>query len=98
MKLKGKTAVITGASGQLGSGIARIKGLSIDLPMVQTNIIYFDLDDKRITAERLTSQMSKKGILFFSTGPDRFRMVTHYGIESEDIETTISSLKQIMKS
>jgi threonine aldolase len=82
---------------RLAEAIAQIKGLSVDIGKVQTNIIYFEFVSKGITAEQFTSQMSKKGILFFSTGPNRFRMVIHYGIGPKDIETTISVLSQTVK-
>jgi threonine aldolase len=82
---------------RLAEGIAQIKGLSIDLSRVQTNIIYFGIENCRIQTELLIKKMSQKGILFLSTGPDKFRMVTHCGIEAGDIEKTLTILQQVMK-
>jgi len=82
---------------RLAEGIAEIKGLSIDLSKVQTNIVYFELVDGRITADELVRRVGEKGVKFLCIGPNRFRMVTHYGIEAEDIETTISALSETMK-
>ena len=81
----------------LAEGIARIKGLSIDLSRVHTNIVYFELKSDRIKPEQFLDTLSEKGIRFLNTGKSTFRMVTHYGIEAEDIDLTISFLKQIMK-
>jgi threonine aldolase len=82
---------------RLAEGIADIPGLSIDLPRVQTNIIYFDLVSDRLTAEELIARLEQKGIKFSRTGPSRFRMVTHYGIHSEDIASTLACMREAME-
>lgn len=81
---------------KLARAIAQIKGFSINLDAVQTNIVYFDLDSENITAQQVVEKAKQKGILLLNLGPKTFRMVTHYGIESEDIEAAISVLSQIM--
>jgi threonine aldolase len=80
----------------LAEGIAQIPGLSIDLKRVQTNIIYFDFIDDRMTTDMFMKQLEQKGIKLLLTGPSRFRMVTHYGISTEDITTTLKHLGEIM--
>lgn len=82
---------------RLAEGIARIPGLSIDPSKVQTNIIYFDLVNDRLAADEFITRVGKKGIKLLCTGPSRFRMVTHYGISSEDIDTTLAALGQVIE-
>jgi threonine aldolase len=82
----------------LAEGIARIPGLSIDPAGTQTNIVYFELDCDRLTAEELVTKLGKKGIRLLCTGPSRLRMVTHYGIESEDIDVALAALGEVMKT
>jgi threonine aldolase len=81
---------------RLAEGIAEIPGLSIDLSMVKTNIIYFDVMNEGITAEQVRIELEKKGVKALLTGPARFRMVTHYGIDVEDVDKTIAALKEVM--
>lgn len=81
----------------LAEGIAQIKGLSIDLSRVHTNIVYFNLNSDKITPEKFHASLEEKGIRCLSTAKSTFRMVTHYGIETEDIETALSTLRQTMK-
>ncbi len=81
---------------RLAEGIAHIPELSIDVEKVTTNIIYFDLISERITAEEFITRLGNKGIKFFQTDPSRFRMVTHYGIRAEDIDTAIKALGEVM--
>ncbi|MGB9721595.1 MAG: low-specificity L-threonine aldolase [bacterium] len=78
----------------LAEGISKIPGLSIDLEKVKTNIIYFDLIGDQITSDELLKKMAGNGIKFLSTGPNRFRIVTHYGITRDDIRTVIEVLKK----
>ena len=81
---------------RLAEGIAEIEGLQIDLSRVRTNIIYFDVSSKKTSVEQIRDGMEKRGIKVLPTGPDRFRMVTHYGIDEEDVDRTISGLKEVV--
>ncbi|MCX7995126.1 MAG: low-specificity L-threonine aldolase [candidate division WOR-3 bacterium] len=80
----------------LAEGISQIPELCIDLDKVKTNIVYFDLATDKISSEELLKRMNEKGIKFLSTGPNRFRMVTHYGITQEDIRITVETLKKVL--
>ena len=73
----------------LAEGLNKIKGLSVQLNLVQTNIIFFKLESDEITAQTLVESMNSKGIKFFETSPNRFRLVTHYGITKKDIYKTL---------
>lgn len=81
---------------RLAEGIARIPGLSIELKKIQTNIVYFDIADERLTAGKLVRQLSDKGIKILQVGPGRLRAVTHYGISAEDITLALAALNEIM--
>jgi len=83
---------------QLAQGISQIPGLAIDLARVQTNILYFDLVSKAMKPAAFQKRMTEKGVKFLQTGPSRFRMVTHYGIRPEHIETTLEILDAQMKT
>ncbi len=80
----------------LAEGIAGITGLSIDADRVKTNILYFDLNSGGLTPEEFMTRLETKGIKLLRTGPSRFRMVTHYGIRSEHIDTALVSLSEVL--
>jgi len=82
---------------RLALGIDKIPGLKIDHVRVQTNILYFDLVSDRIKPDELVQRMAAHGVKFLRTGPSRFRMVTHYGIRPEHIETTLKILDSQIK-
>ncbi len=82
---------------RLAEGIAHITDLSIEPEKVQTNIIYFNLVSRRLTVEKLLTQLSNKGIKILQVAPTRLRAVTHYGISAEDIDLTLTALGQTME-
>ncbi|HEC78016.1 MAG TPA: low-specificity L-threonine aldolase [candidate division WOR-3 bacterium] len=81
---------------RLAEGIAKIPGLSIEIDRIKTNIVYFDLIDKRLNPDALVTRLNEKGIKFLRTGAFRFRMVTHYGILPEHIDSALNALKEVM--
>jgi threonine aldolase len=82
---------------RLAEGIADIGGLSIEPEKVQTNIIYFKINEGRMTAEELTALLDKKGVRMLSLESRQLRAVTHYGISAEDIDATLKALSEAMK-
>jgi threonine aldolase len=83
---------------RLAEGISKIPGLSIDVSRVKTNIVYFDVVTDRIGVEQIRTALESKGIKSLPTGRARFRMVTHYGIDADDIERAVAALSEIMTS
>lgn len=82
---------------RLAEGLSQIEGLSIDLSKVQTNIIFFDMVGNCFSTDEFVTQSGKKGVKFLPLAkPGRFRMVTHYGINTEDIDTALTIIKKLM--
>lgn len=83
---------------RLAEGIGQIEGLSIEAGSVQTNIIYFELVSDKVSVEEFIKRLEKKGVrLLCLGGSSCFRMVTHYGIEGEDIDAALAALRAVMK-
>ena len=80
----------------LAKGISQIVGLTIDMKRVQTNIIYFGLNSSKLTGSLLVTKMENIGLKFFETSPNRFRMVTHYGITKDCVKKTLQLLKGVL--
>lgn len=81
---------------RLVEGISRIRGLAADPDHVRTNILFFDLTDRRLTEDAFIARLKERGVLLHHAGPFRFRMVTHYGIGEADIETAMEALRSVM--
>ncbi|NIO70859.1 MAG: low-specificity L-threonine aldolase [Anaerolineae bacterium] len=82
---------------RLAEGLAEIPGLSVDLEQVQTNMVYFDLLDGGLEPDQFLAGLREGGVKVSSPGPRRFRAVTHYGIEAEDIEKALAVVQHVME-
>ncbi len=80
---------------KLAEGLADVKGLSIDPDDVKTNIVYFQVTRKGITAQTLAERLSDLGIRVLPTGPDRLRAVTHYHVTSDDIDFALDVFPRV---
>lgn len=82
----------------LARGISRIPGFSIDVSMIRTNIVYFDLEESAGHPDTLLHECGERGLRFLQTAPRSFRMVTHHGIEEDDIQRCLAILEEVMSS
>ncbi|CAN5336042.1 low-specificity L-threonine aldolase [soil metagenome] len=80
---------------RLAEGAANLKGVSIDAEKVQTNIVIFDVAETGKTSAEICAKLKEDNILASPFGT-AIRMVTHYDISREDIETTLNSLQKII--
>jgi threonine aldolase len=80
----------------LAEGLAELPGVRCDLSRVQTNLVFFDLED--IRGADFEEECRKRGLLGGATGPDRVRFVTHYGITAEDIQSTLRICEEVLSA
>jgi len=83
---------------QLADGLRSIPGILVDEDSPKTNMIYFNLaKDVKVTSQQIGEQMLDDGILVDAYHPTRFRLVTHYWIDDDAVERSISSFKKILQ-
>ena len=75
---------------RLAQGLANIDGLSVDPESIQSNIVFFDVDEELGTAADLIAALKNQGVLVSYPGKQSIRMVTHRHITPEDIEEALS--------
>ena len=75
---------------RLAQGLANIDGLSVDPESIQTNIVFFEVDEDLGTAADLIAALKNQGVLVSYPGQQSIRMVTHRHISPEDIEEALS--------
>ena len=80
----------------LAHGLSTIPGLVIDPATVQTNIVMFAVEG--VSPTEFQRQLEERGVKMSSRGGNRFRMVTHYGIERQDVEQALEIVHQVTKS
>lgn len=82
----------------LAEKLAKTEGISIDLRTVQTNIVRFDVNDLGVKSVEFLRKLGEYSVKALSTGQTSIRMVTHRGIEREDIEYAINSIDTVVNS
>ncbi|HEY0544749.1 MAG TPA: GntG family PLP-dependent aldolase [Pyrinomonadaceae bacterium] len=80
---------------RLAEGLAGLSGVRIDPEKVQTNIVLFDVSQAGMTADEICARLQARGVLASGFGSS-IRMVTHYDVSSEDIETTLVEIRKII--
>jgi threonine aldolase len=80
---------------RLAEGLANLKGVLINPETVVTNIVIFDVSNASLSSVEVCAKLKEHGILASPFG-NSIRMVTHYDVSREDIETTLQSLKEIL--
>ncbi len=78
----------------LAEGVANIKGFSIDLTKIVTNIVIFDISGTGKTSAEICGRLKERGILAIGFG-DLIRMVTHCDVSRENIETTVMEMEKL---
>jgi threonine aldolase len=79
----------------LARGLAEIPGIRIEPDKIQTNIVYYFVDGDVAT---YLGALKKEGVLAsMPEAPGSVRMVTHYGINREDIEEALSIIARVAK-
>jgi threonine aldolase len=82
---------------RLAKGIAKINGIKVDLPAVQTNMVRFDMSDLGASDEQLILKLKENGVLVSTMAKNSIRMVTHRGIEKVHIEKAINAIDSVAK-
>ena len=79
----------------LAQGLAAIPGIEIDASLVQTNILFWK--HAHIDTQVLAGRLRESGVLC-SMVHGRLRMLTHYGIERDDIDRALEIVREVSAS
>jgi threonine aldolase len=80
----------------LANGLAEL-GMDVEMESVQTNMAYFNVPPSLIDANEFSEKINiYGGIKMNPPKKNRIRLVTHYGIEKEDVEYFLNAVKEII--
>ncbi|OQS05460.1 L-allo-threonine aldolase, partial [Thraustotheca clavata] len=83
----------------LAQGLAKIPGFVVDVPSVESNLVYFSIDNPTITYELFVNRMESKGVLLsggYGDTHNQLRAATHLDVSKADIEFTLECAKKAM--
>ena len=82
----------------LAERVASLPGVSVDMDVVQTNIVIMEVKGAKYTAPQIVEALKEQGILILAIGPDKLRAVTHLDVSTEDIQRAVDAFKKIIKN
>ena len=82
---------------RLALALIGFDGIDIDMDSVQTNLVIANISGTGLNSDEFVERCRQKGIRIFSFGPQSVRFVTHNGIESSDINETVSRLEAMLR-
>ena len=82
----------------LAEALAEMPGVHVDPGTVETNIVYFDIDERTGTAPALCDALRERGVWTLPVAPQRARAVTHLDVSRQDIERAIAILRDVLKT
>ena len=83
----------------LAFALSRIRGITVDVPGVQINMVFFRVDPCRLPADagdRLVEVMRERGILVNPGEDGSFRFVVHYWIDEARIAAVVAAFSQVL--
>ena len=76
--------------------ISEVPGIVLDPPEVETNLVFFNVDQAGTLAKEISDRLLEKGIRIGIEGEFRIRLVTHLDVDREDIEEAAEVLTSII--
>jgi len=80
----------------LASAIAEFSNIRLDTKKVSTNLIFFHLEDEKLSDDKFINELSINNIKIDTRGDRQFRMATHFGFTNNDIEKVVKTFKLIL--
>ena len=80
----------------LANGLAGIKGISIDLESVQTNIVSYDIAKTGMDGATYTKRLAENGVKCGAQTAARIRMVCHNDVSFDDVKQTIKTVDKVV--
>jgi threonine aldolase len=83
---------------RLANGIRSIEGIRVDREVVETNIFYADIVRDDMSAAQFVERLRDHSVVINrpAAGRSTVRFVTHYGVESDDIDVAIDAIRAVM--
>ncbi len=84
---------------RLAQGLAHIPGVAIEPETVETNILFFGLNDaegRPGDVTRFVEAAARDGLLLSGGDDGRIRAVTHYGVTAEDIDRALDIITRTL--
>ncbi|HZB54136.1 MAG TPA: beta-eliminating lyase-related protein, partial [Reyranella sp.] len=80
----------------LSEGLANIKGIQIDVPRMETNLVFFEITKPGWTSAKLVDACRERGVGIGANTATRIRAVTHLDVNRGDIDTALKVISDAL--
>jgi threonine aldolase len=81
----------------VANAVADVPGFSLTPPEVETNLVWFEVDERHGTAKDVAGRLREKGVLVAPLGRNVIRAVTHLGVSRRDCERAAAAIRNLAK-
>jgi len=81
----------------LAEGLATTDGIRCDAALVESNLVFFEIDAKLGSAAQFCSAMKEQGVLIGPMGGQRIRAVTHLDVSAEEIVRAVEVARECVR-
>ena len=78
---------------KLAEGLAELPGILLNPDEIQTNIVRFGVPAG--SGNKIAAMLKEQGV-YINGGDAELRMVTHYGIDAEDVDFSLVAMQKVM--
>lgn len=82
----------------LAEKLSDIDGLKIDVDAVESNLVFFDVEESVGNAEQLVMALLSRGVKVLALGNQRIRACTHLDVTEEQIQQSAQAAKEAMSA
>jgi threonine aldolase len=79
----------------LAENLAKISGIQIDLDLVQTNIVIFNIEKTGKDPGVIAEKMKEKKVLLLPFGKTKMRAVTHLDVNREEVAYAVEKFREV---
>ena len=81
----------------IAEGVARIRGVRLDLATVQSNIVIFHMEEGAADAATIAARAKELGVLVSVFGARKLRAVTHLDVSQDDCRNAAEILARVIE-
>jgi len=80
----------------LATGLSEIEGIEIDPSTVETNIVFFTLQEPSITPVEMAQKLRSQGVLLNAGASRRMRAVLNHHVTAEDVPAVLNAFEKAL--
>ncbi len=83
---------------RLAEGLSQLPGIVLNPEQVSSNLIIFGLDLTAPSGAELKADLEAWGVKIHAMGGRKVRVLTHYGIEAEDVDYALTAIRAVLEA